>query len=163
MNMNEIINSILSSNEGAVLCRTAKTNFIAIPTGDANQPFVKVAVSNALAKDTKVNKAFDVVTAHAEYEKWIAEQTAKANTPKKERGVNVEAQARRDAMDAVLTEFINSKMDGEMSATDVLNGCKDVLPEGTMVMAVGSSLMRLADIGIVTFRLDGKKKIYAKA
>ena len=59
----EILNTILSI-PGASMARQNKTNFVVVPSEDG---YVKIAVSNALAKDTKAHKAFNAEAAIAEY------------------------------------------------------------------------------------------------
>ena len=58
----EILNTILSI-PGASMARQNKTNFVVVPSEDG---YVKIAVSNALAKDTKAHKAFNAEAAIAE-------------------------------------------------------------------------------------------------
>lgn len=161
MKQNEVLNTILSL-EGATMCRANKTNFVAIPTDDG---IVKVAVSVALAKDTQNHKAFNFDAAKAEYKAYLAEQelkaTEKANKPVKVKGVNPEAQARRDAIDNAIVEMPSFT---DYTATDVMNALAGVIAENTTVMAVGSSAMRLVEKGVLSVRKDEKgKKFYTKA
>ena len=65
----EILNTILSI-PGANMARANKTNFVVIPSDEG---YVKVAVTNALAKDTKAHKAFNAEAAIAEYKAYEAE------------------------------------------------------------------------------------------
>ena len=161
MKQNEVLNTILSL-EGATMCRANKTNFVAIPTDDG---IVKVAVSVALAKDTENHKAFNFDAAKAEYKAYLAEKelkaTEKASKPVKVKGVNPEAQARRDAIDKAIADMPSFT---DYSATDVMNALAGVIAENTTVMAVGSSAMRMVDKGVLTVRQDEKgKKFYTKA
>jgi len=161
MNANEILNSILSL-EGATMCRQNKTNFVAIPCEDG---IVKVNVGVALAKDTKNHKAFNFDAAKAEYKAYVAEvarkEAEKASKPVKVKGVNVEAQARRDALDNAI-EAMPSFTD--FTATQVMDALAGVIAENTTVMAVGSSAMRMVEKGVLTVRKDEKgKKFYTKA
>lgn len=162
MTQNEILNTILSLTEDATMCRANKTNFVAIPCEDG---IVKVNLTLALAKDTKTHKAFNLDAAKAEYKAYVAEQAVKAaekaNKPVKEKGVNVEAQARRDALDNAITGMASFT---DCTATDILNALIGVVPENTTVMAIGSSAMRLVDKGILSVTVDEKKKKhYSKA
>ena len=161
MNKNEILNTILGI-PGASMARQNKTNFVVIPADDG---IVKVAVSAALATDTKAHKAFNIEAAVAEYKAWEAEsalrEAEKANKPVKVKGPNPEAQARRDAIDKAIADMPSFT---DYSATDVMNALAGVIAENTTVMAVGSSAMRMVDKGVLTVRQDEKgKKFYTKA
>lgn len=161
MNSSSIFSNIQSAFEGAIPCRTNGQTFLAIPTGDEAQPYVKVAVSDLLARDTKVNRAFDPKTAHAEYEAFIAKQEAKASAPKKTKAVNTEAVAKRAKQDeAVMNFFSNEAEDGKAYTATELYG----LIEGfATVMEVGSAMNRNIDKGAYTMVMDNKKKTYIKA
>jgi hypothetical protein len=161
MNMNGILQSILSL-EGATMCRQNKTNFVAIPTEDG---IVKVNVSVALAKDTQNHKAFNFEASKAEYKAYVAEvarkEAEKASKPVKVKGVNPEAQARRDAIDKAIADMPSFT---DYTATDVMNALTGVIAENTTVMAVGSSAMRMVEKGVLSVRMDEKgKKFYTKA
>jgi len=161
MKMNDVVNAILSL-EGAAMCRSNKTNFIAVPTEDG---IVKVATGVALAKDTKNHKAFNFEAAKAEYSAYVAEQALKAaekaNKPVKEKGINAEAQARRDALDAAIKGMPSFT---DLSATDIQNALAGQIPAETMVMQVGQSALRMVEEGILSVRKDEKgKKFYTKA
>lgn len=160
--MNEVISAIQSLFPNAFMARQNKTNFLVVPTDEG---FVKVATAIALAKDTKAHKAFNAEAAKAEYKAYVAEtarkEAEKANKPVKEKGINVEAQARRDAIDTAI-EGMPSFTD--YTATDVMNALAGVIAENTTVMAVGSSAMRMVEKGILSVRKDEKgKKFYTKA
>lgn len=162
MKMTDVVSTILSLSPEAAMCRTNKTNFVAIPTEDG---IVKVNVGVALSKDTKTHKAFNFEAAKAEYKAYTAEvarkEAEKANKPVKEKGVNVEAQARRDALDKAI-EAMPSFTD--CTATDVMNALAGTIAENTTVMAVGSAAMRMVEKGVLTVRKDEKgKKFYSKA
>ena len=147
----EILNTILSI-PGASVARQNKTNFVVIP---AEEGYVKVAVSNALAKDTKAHKAFNAEAAIAEYKAYEAE---KANRPVKVKGPNPEAQARRDELDAKITALPSFT---EYTATDILNALAGQVGENVMPMQVGSSAKRLVEKGVlVATTKDGDKKTY---
>ena len=162
MNNVEILNTILSI-PGAQMARANKTNFVVIPTDEG---FVKVAVANALAKDTKNHKAFNAEAAIAEYKAYEAEvalrEAEKANKPVKVKGPNPEAQARRDELDAKVAGLPSFT---EYTATDILNALSGQVAENVTVMAVGSSAKRLVEKGILTVgnREGDKKSYYTKA
>ena len=165
MNKTEILNTILSI-PGAVMARANKTNFIAIPTEDG---IVKVAVTDALDKDTKTCKAFNLEAAVAEYKAYVAETARKAvekaNKPVKEKGVNAEAQARRDAMDKAIAELpaFTDKNATEITAMLVEVGFLPAEPK-PLPMQTGQSALRLVANGILTVGEDEKgKRIYTKA
>ena len=154
----EILNTILSI-PGASMARQNKTNFVVIP---AEEGYVKVAVSNALAKDTKAHKAFNAEAAIAEYKAYEAEvalrEAEKANRPVKVKGPNPEAQARRDELDAKITALPSFT---EYTATDILNALAGQVGENVMPMQVGSSAKRLVEKGVlVATTKDGDKKTY---
>ena len=154
----EILNTILSI-PGASMARQNKTNFVVIPTDEG---FVKVAVANALAKDTKAHKAFNAEAAIAEYKAYEAEvalrEAEKATKPVKVKGPNPEAQARRDELDAKISGLPSFT---EYTATDILNALSGQVAENVTVMAVGSSAKRLVEQGVLTVgNRDGDKKSY---
>lgn len=158
MTINEIKNVIMGI-EGAQFARANKTNFIVIPVEDG---CVKVAVQTALAKDTKAHTAFNMEAAIAEYKAWEAESALraaeKASKPVKVRGVNPEAQARRDALDAQIAGLPSF---AEYTATDIFNALKGQIAENVTVMAIGSSAKRLVEKGVlVTSTREGDKKSY---
>ena len=165
MNKNEILSTILSI-DGAVECRANKTNFIAIPTEDG---IVKVNVTVALGEDTKTCKAFNLEAAKSEYKAYVAElarkEAEKANKPVKEKGINVEAQARRDAMDKAIAELpaFTDKNATEITAMLVEAGFLPAEPK-PLPMQTGQSALRLVANGILTVGEDEKgKRIYTKA
>ena len=161
MNKNDVLSVILGV-EGATMCRQNKTNFVAIPTEDG---IVKVSIGTALAEDTKNHKAFNFEAAAAEYKAWEAagalRAAERANKPVKVKGPNPEAEARRQELDAKVSNLPSFT---EYTATDILNARAGQVAENVTVMAVGSSAMRLVDKGILTLTLDEKKKKhYSKA
>ena len=162
MNTNEILNTILAI-PGAQMARANKTNFVVIPTEDG---YAKVAVGSALAKDTKTHKAFNAEAAIAEYKAYEAEkalkEAEKATKPAKVKGVNPEAQARRDELDAKIGALPSFT---EYTATDILNALSGQVAENVTVMAVGSSAKRLVEKGVLTVgnREGDKKSYYTKA
>lgn len=157
----EILNTILSI-PGASMARQNKTNFVVVPSEDG---YVKIAVSNALAKDTKAHKAFNAEAAIAEYKAYEAEvalrEAEKASKPVKVKGPNPEAEARRQALDA---QVAGLPAFTDYTATDILNALAGKVAENVTVMAVGSSAMRLVEQGVLTVTMDEKKKKhYSKA
>jgi hypothetical protein len=161
MNKNEILSTILSI-PGAEKCRVNKTNFIAIPTEEG---YVKVSVGTALAEDTKNHKAFNFDAAVAAYKAHEAETALKAaeraNKPVKVKGPNPEAEARRQALDALVGSLPSFT---DYTATDILNALAGQVADNVTVMAVGSSAMRLVEAGVLTVTVDEKKKKhYSKA
>ena len=158
MNKNDVLNTILAI-PGATMARANKTNFVVIPAEDG---IVKVSVGSVLATDTKTHKAFNLEAAIAEYKAHEAEVALKiaerANKPVKVKGVNVEAQARRDELDAKIGALPSFT---EYTATDILNALAGQVPENTTVMAVGSSAKRLVAQGVLTLTArEGDKKSY---
>lgn len=158
MNTNEILNTILSI-PGASMARQNKTNFVVIPTDEG---FVKVAVANALAKDTKAHKAFNADAAIAEYKAYEAEvalrEAEKATKPVKVKGSNPEAQARRDELDAVIGAMPSFT---DCTATDIMNAIEGKVAFTLTPMNVGQSAKRLVEKGIlVVGTKDGDKKAY---
>lgn len=155
MNKSEILSTILAI-PGAQMARQNKTNFVAIAGEDG---IVKVAVSAALAEDTKNHKAFNMDAAVAEYKAWEAESALRAaeraNKPVKVKGPNPEAEARRQALDAQVAGLPSFT---DYTATDILNALAGQVAENVTVMAVGSSAMRLVEQGVLTMTLDEKKK-----
>lgn len=161
MNKSEILSTILAI-PGAQMARQNKTNFVAIAGEDG---IVKVAVSAALAEDTKNHKAFNMDAAVAEYKAWEAEgalrAAERANKPVKVKGPNPEAEARRQALDAQVAGLPSFT---DYTATDILNALVGQVADNVTVMAVGSSAMRLVEKGVLTMTLDEKKKKhYSKA
>lgn len=160
MNTNEILNTILAI-PGAQMARANKTNFVVIPGEDG---ITKVAVSGVLAKDTKAHKAFNLEAAIAEYKAYEAEvalrEAEKASKPAKVKGVNPEAQARRDELDAKIAGLPSFT---EYTATDILNALAGQVAENVLVMQVGSSAKRLVEKGVLTSEVKEKKTYYTKA
>lgn len=154
----EILNTILSI-PGAAMGRQNKTNFVVIP---ADEGYVKVSVTAALAKDTKTHKAFNADAAIAEYKAYEAEtalrEAERANRPVRVKGPNPEAQARRDELDAKVAALPSFT---EYTATDILNALAGQVAENVTVMAVGSAAKRLVEKGVLTLSTrDGDKKSY---
>lgn len=159
MTKNELMEALIGF--GGANVRTGKTNFIAIPTGDAEQPYIGVKVTELLAKDTKSHSAFDFEAAKREYDLYQREAEVKAAEraakPKAVKGPNPEAQARRDALDAAIKAL---PAFATATATEVLN----MLPESAQPQSgipsaqVGASLKRLVEAGeIVMTNSDDPK------
>ena len=154
----EILNTILSI-PGASMARQNKTNFVVIPSDDG---FVKVAVTNALAKDTKARKAFNAEAAIAEYKAYEAEvalrEAEKATKPVKVKGPNPEAQAHRDELDAVIGAMPSFT---DCTATDIMNAIEGKVAFTLTPMNVGQSAKRLVEKGVlVVATKDGDTKSY---
>ena len=154
----EILNTILSI-PGASMARQNKTNFVVIPSDDG---FVKVAVTNALAKDTKAHKAFNAEAAIAEYKAYEAEvalrEAEKASKPVKVKGPNPEAQARRDELDKVISGMASFT---DCTATDIMNAIEGKVAFTLTPMNVGQSAKRLVESGILSVATkEGDKKAY---
>jgi hypothetical protein len=158
----EILSKILEI-PGASMARQNKTNFVVIPSEEG---FVKVAVSNALAKDTKAHKAFNAEAAIAEYKAYEAEvalrEAEKASKPVKVKGANPEAQARRDELDAVIGAMPSFT---DCTATDIMNAIEGKVAFTLTPMNVGQSAKRLVEKGVlaVAFKDGDKKSYYTKA
>lgn len=160
MTKNEILNTIMAI-PGATMARQNKTNFVVIPGEDG---ITKVSIGTALATDTQNRKAFNLEAAVAEYKAWEAEaalrEAEKASKPAKVKGLNVEAQARRDELDAKISALPSFT---DYTATDVFNALSG-LAENVTVMAIGQSAQRLVEKGVLTMTVDEKKKKhYTKA
>ena len=162
MTINEL-KAVVSGIEGAVYGRTNKTNFIVVP---CDEGFAKVEVKLALTKDSDKRSAFNYDAAVAEYKAWEAEsalrEAERATKPAKVKGVNPEAQARRDELDskvAALPSFT------EYTATDIRKALGTTVADNVTVMAVGSSAKRLVEKGMLTVstKENDKKSYYTKA
>lgn len=158
MTNSEILSKILEI-PGAEMGRVNKTNFVVIPTDEG---YVKVSLSNALAKDTKAHKAFNFDAAVAEFKAYEAETALRAAEraakPPKVKGPNLEAQARRDELDAKIAALPSFT---DYTATDILNALVGQVAENVTVMAVGSSAKRLVEKGVLHLNPhEGDKKSY---
>lgn len=159
MTTNEILSTIKSIS-GAAMGRANKTNFIVIPTEEGG--YVKVSVTEAMMKDTKNHKAFNADAAIAEYKAWEAETALRAaeraSRPTKVKGVNPEAQARRDDLDAKVTALPSFT---EYTATNIHDALAGQIADNVTVMAVGQSAKRLVEKGVLVATMkDGDKKTY---
>ena len=162
MTINEL-KAVVSGIEGAVYGRTNKTNFIVVP---CDEGFAKVEVKLALAKDSDKRSAFNYDAAVAEYKAWEAEgalrEAERASKPVKVKGVNPEAQARRDELDAKVASLPAFT---EYTATDIRKALGTTVADNVTVMAVGSSAKRLVEKGMLTVstKENDKKSYYTKA
>ena len=162
MTINEL-KTMVSGIEGAVYGRTNKTNFIVVP---CDEGFAKVEVKLAIAKDSDKRTAFNYDAAVAEYKAWEAEgalrEAEKASKPAKVKGVNPDAQARRDELDAKVASLPAFT---EYTATDIRKALGTTVADNVTVMAVGSSAKRLVEKGMltVTTKENDKKSYYTKA
>lgn len=162
MNTNEILNTILAI-PGAQMARANKTNFVVIPTDEG---FAKVAVGAALTKDTKSHKAFNAEAAIAEYKAYEAEkalrEAERANRPVKVKGVNPEAEARRNELDAVISAMPSFT---EYTATNIMDAINGKVAFTLTPMNVGQSAKRLVEKGVLTVstREGDQKSYYTKA
>lgn len=158
MNKNEVLNTILGI-PGAQMARNNKTNFVVIPGDDG---ITKVSLGTALSIDTKAHKAFNMEAAVAEYKAWEAEvalrEAEKASKPVKIKGVNPEAQARRDELDAAIDAMPAFT---DCTATDIMNAIEGKVAFTLTPMNVGQSAKRLVEKGVlVVANKDGDKKSY---
>ena len=162
MNTNEILNTILSI-PGASMARQNKTNVVVIPADDG---IIKVAVGTALSIDTKAHKAFNLEAAVAEYKAWEAESALKAaekaNKPVRVKGVNPEAQARRDELDAKVSALPSFT---DCTATDIMNALTGQVAFTLTPMNVGQSAKRLVEKGVLvaSTKESDSKTYYTKA
>jgi len=162
MNTNEILNTILAI-PGAQMARANKTNFVVIPTEEG---YAKVAVSATLAKDTKAHKAFNAEAAIAEYKAHEAEvalrEAERANKPVKVKGVNPEAEARRNELDSVIGSMPSFT---EYTATNIMDAINGKVAFTLTPMNVGQSAKRLVEKGVLTVstREGDQKSYYTKA
>jgi hypothetical protein len=159
MTIKELTN-VLMGVDGAVMGRVKNSNFVIVPLEDGS--YAKVNVSKALMEDTKTHAAFNYETAVADYKAWEAaaamREAEKASKPKTPKGPSPEAQARRDELDAMIT---NLPAFTEYTATDIRAALADKLPSNVLVMQVGQSARRLVEKGVLTVAThEGDKKPY---
>lgn len=163
MKVTDVLSAVLSI-EGATMARVGKSNFVAIPTETG---WVKVGLTEALAKDTKTHKAFNAEAAIADYKVWEAQNALKAaekaSKPAKvtAKGPNPEAQARRDALDAQIADM---EAFDHLTATDIMKSlqAKGVFDAKNTVMSVGSAAKRLVESGVLTKVVENDKSYYSK-
>jgi len=158
MTINELKN-LISGIEGAMNARTNKINYIVVPCEDG---VVKINTTVAMEKDTKNHKAFNMEAAVAEYKAWEAETALKAaeraNKPVKVSGPNPEAQARRDALDAIISAM---PAFADCTATDIMKNIEGSVDFTLTPMNVGQAAKRLVEKGVLTVGThEGDKKSY---
>lgn len=159
MTIKELTN-VLMGVDGAIMGRVKNSNFVIVPLEDGG--YAKVSVNKALMEDTKTHAAFNYETAVADYKAWEAaaamREAEKASKPKTPKGPSPEAQARRDELDAMIT---NLPAFTEYTATDIRAALADKLPSNVLVMQVGQSARRLVEKGVLTVAThEGDKKPY---
>lgn len=163
MTINELTN-VLMGVEGAVMGRVKGSNFVIVPLEDGG--FAKINVSRALMEETKNHTPFNYEAAVADYKAWetaaALREAERASKPKTPKGPSPEAQARRDELDAMITELPAFT---EYTATDIRAALADKLPANILVMQVGQSARRLVEKGVltVTSHEGDKKPYYTKA
>ena len=160
MTMNEIISAIATACPGATMCRRSNVNFLAVPGDvvDSVQTYYAVKVSALLAKDTKVNKAFDFDAAVAEYDEYTAKQAEKASAPKKSSGADPAKQAAKEARKKALTEWMREN-EGEHTCTEIKEAMPEVYGE-CVIMTVGSDAKELFVAGVLDKRTEKGKNYY---
>lgn len=162
MTINEL-KALVTGIEGAVYGRKNKTNFIVVP---CDEGFAKVEVKLAIDKDGEKRTAFNYDAAVAEYKAWEAEgalrEAERASKPVKVKGVNPDAQARRDELDA---KVMGLPAFTEYTATDIRKALGATVADNVTVMAVGSAAKRLVEKGqlAVSTKENDKKSYYTKA
>lgn len=159
MTIKELTN-VLMSIDGAVMGRVKNSNFVIVPLEDGG--YAKVSVSKALMEDTKTHAAFNYEAAVEDYKAWEAaaamREAERASKPKTPKGPSPEAQARRDELDAMIT---NLPAFTEYTATDIRAALANKLPSNVLVMQVGQSARRLVEKGVLTVAThEGDKKPY---
>lgn len=160
-NMKEITATILAQYPDAVPCRSSSMgNFLAIKGEivDGVQSYYAAKVSALMYKPTKVNPAFDVEAAHAEYEAYAAKQAEKASKPKASKApdpAKVEAKAKRQQ---ALLDYMKQNGNVEMTSLEIFMALPDAY-DGQTMMTVGSDLKALsATEDMLTCEVkDGKK------
>lgn len=161
MTINELKN-LIAGIDGAMNARANKSNFIVVPCEDG---IVKINTIVAQDKDNKAHKAFNMEAAVAEYKAWEASTALRAaeraNKPVKVKGPNVEAQARRDELDAVIRAM---PAFAEYTATDIKNAIEGKVSFTLTPMNVGQSARRLVASGelVMTNKDEDKKPYYTK-
>lgn len=160
MTMQNIIDTITTACTGATMCRRSNSNFLAIPgeVVDGVQTYYAVKVSALLAKDTKVNKAFDFDAAVAEYAEFAAKQAEKASTPKKSSGADPAKQAAKEARKTALAAWMKDNP-SEHTCTEVRDAMPEVYGE-CVIMTVGSDAKELFTAGVLDKRTEKGKNYY---
>lgn len=161
--MKEITATVLAQYPDAIPCRNGSNgNFLAVKgeVVDGVQTYYGVKVWSLAAKATKTNPAFDVESAHAEYEAYSAKQAEKASKPKVSKEVDPEKAAAKERRQAGLMEYV-SELKGEFTSKDVFDDLCDSVYDGCLIMAVGSDLVAMAKVNEkLTFRTEKGKKYW---
>lgn len=162
--MKEITATVLAQYPTAVPCRNGSNgNFLAVAgeVVDGVQTYYGVKVWALAPKATKSNPAFDVESAHAEYEAYAAKQAEKAAKPKKSVAVDPEKQAAKERRQAGLLEYMADNSGVELTSGEVFEVLKDSVYDGQLIMAVGSDLAALAKVDEkLTVRTEKGKKYW---
>ena len=160
MTMQNIIDTISTAFPGATMVRRSNSNFLAIPGDvvDGVQTYYSVKVGALLAKDTKVNKAFDFDAAVAEYDEYATKQAEKASTPKKSSGADPAKQAAKEARKQALTEWMREN-EGEHTCTEIKEAMPEVYGE-CVIMTIGSDAKELFVAGVLDKRTEKGKNYY---
>lgn len=160
MTMQNLIDTISTACTGATMCRRSNSNFLAVPGDvvDGVQTYYAVKVSALLAKDTKVNKAFDFDAAVAEYAEFATKQAEKSSAPKKSSGADPAKQATKEARKAALTEWMREN-EGEHTCTEIKEAMPKVYGE-CVIMTVGSDAKELFTAGVLDKRTEKGKNYY---
>lgn len=157
-----------------VMVAESKKAALAVPTGVINEKngeelwaTVSVTVKNNEA--TEKVAAFDLDAAHEAYEAMMTERAEKASAPKKSTKVDDEKKAanaaKRHAQAAIVSKYVREEMpDGvEMSATDFLNACPELVSEGVTPLQMGKIMEEVCGEQILEFERKAGKKWYTKA
>ena len=163
MNKTEIMEAIVALFPNAVPCRTKTLgNFFAIPSTDeeGNEVHTAVKVTALLAHDTASTNAFNVTTAHEEYEAFVNAQIERANRPKAERKSKADPvkQAEREVRKSALLAWL---MDNPGAHTS--EEIKASMPEvyGKMlIMDVGKDGTELFKDGAINRKTVNRRNYY---
>ena len=163
MTKTEIMEAIVALFPNAVPCRTKTLgNFFAIPSVDeeGNEVHTAVKVTALLAHDTASANAFNVTTAHEEYEAFINAQTERANRPKAERKSKADPvkQAEREVRKTALLAWL---MDNPGAHTS--EEIKASMPEvygPLLIMDVGKDATELFNGGAINRKVENRRKYY---
>lgn len=162
--MKEITATVLAQYPDAVPCRNGSNgNFLAVKgeVVDGVQTHYGVKVWALAPKATKVNPAFDVEAAHAEYEAYAAKQAEKASKPKVSKEPDPEKVAAKERRQAGLMEYVQSMPGVEFTSKDVFDALEGSVYNGCLIMAVGSDLVAMAKVDEkLTFRAEKGKKYW---
>lgn len=157
-----------------VMIAEGKKVALAVPTGvinEKNGEEVWVAIATTVKNNEATEKvaAFDLDAAHEAYEAMMTGRAEKAAAPKKsskaddeKRAANV---AKRHAQAAIVSKYVREEMpdDAEMSATDFLNACPELVSEGVTPLQMGKIMEEVCGEQILSFERKAGKKWYTKA